>query len=191
MSRMRRNSRVSAMNCARSSSIDLMVSLVMGGSPTHWKNLMPFSLSRSSRWRYSLMKFYSFLVSFWFFRVRGRVTLPSSVASLVISGSISPFGSTEKDCCFLLPLSAFSGIFSSLTPARDEVLIASFLLVSSVLVLVFFTSYYWSCSITGGCPSFYSLTFCLVGSAFPTIRHSLGFISNSEVRNCNSHSAVV
>jgi len=45
-----------------------------------------------------------------------------------------------------------SGIFSRRIPAFIDVRIASFLLVSSVLVLVFFTSYYYWVSSTVGSP---------------------------------------
>ena len=51
-------------------------------------------------------------------------------------------GSTENALVVpLCTLSELSGIFSSLTPAMDEVLIASFLFVRRVLVFVFLTSY--------------------------------------------------
>ena len=84
------------MNLERESYMVLIVGWSMGGSPMHWKNLMPFSRSTSSRCRYSLMKFYSITLIFLLISLLAVLgTKTSFVSAAPMFKVLRSMGSTE------------------------------------------------------------------------------------------------
>lgn len=136
----------------------------------HWKNLIPFSRSSSSIFRYSLRNCCSSAVSLivFKFKMASPPSLPPSTGCFVSATSVSD--------TYLFVLSSDS----NLTPA------VRCLVCSKVFV---------GCSLCSMTAEYALMSVCLgrpvTGDALPTMRIILSSESNSEVRTLITDSAVV